>query len=156
MSRLLREEQLSGAQNDETLILLCPRFFSPVSVAASEPRHKWLDCPEGALALEMTASTSAGEGRHGPRVSSRPSSSEGQSLPPSGSLQKELFATQLKFCSITVLCLTVGMAIMIVFVVAVAGGILTNIMCWGCVRRRCDQPSLLPATGPRQKAHFCR
>ncbi|XP_075895651.1 interleukin-23 receptor isoform X2 [Nelusetta ayraudi] len=77
-----------------------------VSVAASEPRHKWLDCPEGALALEMTASTSAGEGRHGPRVSSRPSSSE------------------------------VGMAIMIVFVVAVAGGILTNIMCWGCVRRR--------------------
>lgn len=58
----------------------------------SEPRHKWLDCPEGALALEMTASTSAGEGRRGPRVSSRPSSSEGQSLPPLGSLQKELLA----------------------------------------------------------------
>lgn len=32
----------------------------------------WLDCPEGALALQATASTSAGEGRRGSRILSQP------------------------------------------------------------------------------------
>lgn len=53
--------------------------FSPVTVPGSGPREKWLDCPEGALALQLTASTSAGEGPRGRRISSQPATPAGQS-----------------------------------------------------------------------------
>lgn len=45
----------------------------------SDPRQKWLDCPEGALALQVAASTSAGEGPRGSRILSRPAAPAGQS-----------------------------------------------------------------------------
>ncbi|XP_029356819.1 interleukin-23 receptor isoform X1 [Echeneis naucrates] len=43
-----------------------------VTLPASGPRLVWLDCPEGALALQMTASTAAGESPPGVRISSEP------------------------------------------------------------------------------------
>jgi len=48
-------------------------------VPGSAPRRMWLDCPEGAVALQLTASTSAGEGRRGGRVCSQHKSSGGRS-----------------------------------------------------------------------------
>ena len=39
----------------------------------------WLDCPEGALALQITASNTAGEGPRGNRISSLPAAPAGQS-----------------------------------------------------------------------------
>uniref|UniRef100_A0A672IEM7 Fibronectin type-III domain-containing protein n=1 Tax=Salarias fasciatus TaxID=181472 RepID=A0A672IEM7_SALFA len=43
-----------------------------VTVPVSGPRQTWLDCPSGALVLQMTASTSMGEGPPGKPVSSLP------------------------------------------------------------------------------------
>ncbi|XP_078115489.1 interleukin-23 receptor isoform X3 [Sander vitreus] len=47
------------------------------TVSASGPRQTWLDCPEGALALQLTASTSAGEGQWGNRICSQPETPAG-------------------------------------------------------------------------------
>ena len=41
-------------------------------------RQRWLDCPEGALDLFMSASTSAGEGPPGNVISLQPVDPEGQ------------------------------------------------------------------------------
>lgn len=39
-----------------------------VTVNGSGPGQKWLDCPEGTLVLQATASTSAGEGLRGIQI----------------------------------------------------------------------------------------
>ncbi|XP_070765192.1 interleukin-23 receptor isoform X2 [Enoplosus armatus] len=78
-------------------------------VSGSGPRQKWLDCPEGDLALQLSASTSAGEGPRGSRISS-------QSATPA-----------------------VGLVIVIVFIITVFIAIIANLMCWSCVRERIKQ-----------------
>ncbi|XP_068449140.1 interleukin-23 receptor [Clinocottus analis] len=78
-----------------------------VTVPGSAPRRMWLDCPEGALALQMTASTSAGEGKRGGRVCFQ---------------QHESTA--------------VGLVIVMVFIVLIFIAIVANLMCWSCVRER--------------------
>ncbi|XP_068558540.1 interleukin-23 receptor isoform X2 [Cebidichthys violaceus] len=80
-----------------------------VTVPGSGPRRMWLDCPEGALVLQLTASTSAGEGRRGNRICSQP---EGPA---------------------------VGLLIVAVFIVTLLIAIIANLMCWSCVRERIKQ-----------------
>ncbi|XP_034387626.1 interleukin-23 receptor [Cyclopterus lumpus] len=80
-----------------------------VTVPGSAPRQMWLDCPEGALALQMTASTSAGEGQRGGRVYSQHEGS------------------------------AVGLVVVMVFIVTLFVAIVANLMCWSCVRRRVKQ-----------------
>ncbi|CAN9500602.1 unnamed protein product [Ophioblennius macclurei] len=82
-----------------------------LNATVSEPgaRRMWLDCPTGALVLQMTASTSAGEGPPGKPVSSQPSTN------------------------------AVNLAIVTVFIVAVLTGITANLMCWSCIRQRVKQ-----------------
>ncbi|XP_070817484.1 interleukin-23 receptor [Chaetodon trifascialis] len=80
-----------------------------VTVSGSEPRQKWLACPEGALALQLTASTSAGEGPRGVRVSSWPETP------------------------------AVGLVFVIVFIITLFIAIIANLLCWSCVRERIKQ-----------------
>ncbi|XP_069007177.1 interleukin-23 receptor [Embiotoca jacksoni] len=80
-----------------------------VTVPGSGPRQIWLDCPGGALALQLTASTSAGEGPRGRRISSQPAAPE------------------------------FGLVIVIVFIITVFIVIIANLMCWSCVRKRIKQ-----------------
>ncbi|KAK9519196.1 hypothetical protein VZT92_021939 [Zoarces viviparus] len=80
-----------------------------VTVPGSGPRPMWLDCPEGALALQLTASTSAGEGQRGKRICSQPESP------------------------------AVGLLIVAVCIVTVFITIIANLMCWRCVRQRVKQ-----------------
>ncbi|XP_059197057.1 interleukin-23 receptor isoform X2 [Centropristis striata] len=80
-----------------------------VTVSGSAPRRTWLDCPEGALALQMTASTSAGEGERGNRVCSQPDSP------------------------------AVSLVIVFVFIITLFIVIIANLMCWSCVRERIKQ-----------------
>ncbi|XP_072245922.1 interleukin-23 receptor [Leuresthes tenuis] len=78
-------------------------------VSASSPRPIWMDTPEGALALHLTASNSAGEGPRGSRISSQPAAP------------------------------AVGMGIVIAFIVTIFIVIVVNLMCWSCVRKRIKQ-----------------
>ncbi|XP_049444202.1 interleukin-23 receptor isoform X1 [Epinephelus fuscoguttatus] len=80
-----------------------------VTVSANGPRQMWLDCPEGALAVQLTASTSAGEGQPGNRVCSQPDTP------------------------------AVGLVIVTVIVLALFVAIIANLMCWSCVRERIKQ-----------------
>ncbi|KAK5907369.1 hypothetical protein CesoFtcFv8_005228 [Champsocephalus esox] len=80
-----------------------------VTVSGSGPRILWLDCPEGALAVQLSASTSAGEGQPGNRIFSQPESP------------------------------AAGLVIGIVFVIAFFLAIVANLMCWSCVRKRIKQ-----------------
>ncbi|XP_020509160.2 interleukin-23 receptor [Labrus bergylta] len=80
-----------------------------VTVSGSKLRRRWLDCPHGALALQMTASTSAGEGPRGSRISSQPVTS------------------------------VVGLGIVMVFIVTLFIGIIAYLLCWSCVRARVKQ-----------------
>ncbi|XP_070689066.1 interleukin-23 receptor [Pempheris klunzingeri] len=80
-----------------------------VTVPDSSLRQKQLECPEGALALQMTASTSAGEGPRGRRISSKPATP------------------------------AAGLVILIVFTITLLIAILANLMCWSCVRIRIKQ-----------------
>ncbi|XP_022614909.1 interleukin-23 receptor-like [Seriola dumerili] len=80
-----------------------------VTLPGSGPREMWLDCPEGALALQLTASTSAGEGPWGIQISSQPAAP------------------------------AVGLVIVIVFIFALFIAIIANLMCWSCVRKRIKQ-----------------
>ncbi|XP_056271475.1 interleukin-23 receptor isoform X2 [Pseudoliparis swirei] len=80
-----------------------------LSVPGSAPRRMWLDCPEGAVALQLTASTSAGEGRRGGRVCSQHKSSG------------------------------VGPGVVMVSIIALFIAIVANLMCWSCVRQRVKQ-----------------
>ncbi|XP_074524018.1 interleukin-23 receptor [Halichoeres trimaculatus] len=75
-----------------------------VPVSDPKPRQMWLDCPDGALALQMTASTSAGEGPRGIRVPSLPAEPG------------------------------VSLVIVMVFIITFFVGILSNLLCWSCVR----------------------
>ncbi|XP_017262324.1 interleukin-23 receptor [Kryptolebias marmoratus] len=75
-------------------------------VPGSGPGETWLDCPEGALVLQLTASNSAGEGPRGRRVSSQPAAP------------------------------AVGLVIVVVFTVTIFIVIVVNLMCWSCVRKR--------------------
>ncbi|KAJ0065427.1 hypothetical protein NL108_010413 [Boleophthalmus pectinirostris] len=80
-----------------------------VSVPASGPRQCWLACPEGTLALQMSASTAAGEGPQGNFITSHPPAP------------------------------SVGFVIVIVFIIIFFIAILINLMCWKCVRKRIKQ-----------------
>ncbi|KAM7388492.1 hypothetical protein PAMP_024662 [Pampus punctatissimus] len=80
-----------------------------VIVSAPGPRQIWLDCPEGALALQLTASTSAGEGPRGSLITSQPAAP------------------------------AVGLVIVIVFIITFVIAIIANLMCWNCVRKRIKQ-----------------
>ncbi|XP_036969484.1 interleukin-23 receptor isoform X1 [Acanthopagrus latus] len=79
------------------------------TVPGSDPRQKWLDCPEGALVLQMTASTSAGEGPRGSRIPSQPATAG------------------------------VGLMVLIVFIITFFIALIANLMCWSCVRARIKQ-----------------
>lgn len=59
---------------------LSKHLYSSVTVNGSEPGQKWLDCPEGALVLQATASTSAGEGLRGKQIYYPAKEPAGQSL----------------------------------------------------------------------------
>uniref|UniRef100_A0A673A8R3 Fibronectin type-III domain-containing protein n=1 Tax=Sphaeramia orbicularis TaxID=375764 RepID=A0A673A8R3_9TELE len=83
--------------------------FSAETVPGSGHRQMWLNCPEGAVALQMTASTSAGEGPRGNLISTRPEAP------------------------------AVGLVIVIIFIFTLLIGIITNLMCWSCVRERIKQ-----------------
>ncbi|XP_037105703.1 interleukin-23 receptor isoform X1 [Syngnathus acus] len=64
-----------GFINNYTVYLRTLRMHSqeiPVAVAATHHRKTWLKCPEGAVTLQMSASTAAGEGRRGNLIYSRP------------------------------------------------------------------------------------
>lgn len=80
-----------------------------VNVPVPGPKQKWLDCPEGALILQMSASTAAGEGPKGNRISSHPPA------PP------------------------VGLVIVVIFIITFFIAIIVNLMCWKCVRKRVKQ-----------------
>ncbi|XP_008296046.1 interleukin-23 receptor [Stegastes partitus] len=80
-----------------------------VIVPGTGSRKMLLDCPEGALALQLTASNSAGEGPRGKQISSQPAAP------------------------------AVGLVIVIVFVLTIFIGIIANLMCWSCVRERIKQ-----------------
>ncbi|XP_062419424.1 interleukin-23 receptor [Pungitius pungitius] len=77
-----------------------------VKVPASEPRPVELTCPAGALALQLTASTSAGEGRRGDQVFSEPESP------------------------------AVGLVIVMVFILTFFIAIIANMMFCSCMRER--------------------
>lgn len=47
-------------------------------MSAPGPRQEWLNCPEGTVVLQMTASNSAGEGPRGRRIYSEPAAPPGQ------------------------------------------------------------------------------
>uniref|UniRef100_A0AAV2KS94 Fibronectin type-III domain-containing protein n=1 Tax=Knipowitschia caucasica TaxID=637954 RepID=A0AAV2KS94_KNICA len=80
-----------------------------VSVPASMPRQRWLDCPEGTLALQMSASTAAGEGPRDRLISSHPPTP------------------------------AVNSVIVIIFIITFFIAIIANLMCWKCVRKRIKQ-----------------
>ncbi|XP_077390373.1 interleukin-12 receptor subunit beta-2-like [Festucalex cinctus] len=68
-------EEQRGFINNYTVYLRTTHVQSqeiPVVAAASDRRRKWLKCPQGAVALQMSASTSAGEGPRGNLTYSRP------------------------------------------------------------------------------------
>uniref|UniRef100_UPI0037E73288 interleukin-23 receptor n=1 Tax=Semicossyphus pulcher TaxID=241346 RepID=UPI0037E73288 len=79
------------------------------TVSGSAPTQRWLDCPDGALTLQMTASTSAGEGPWGSRTSSQPAAP------------------------------AVSLVIVLVFIITLFIGIIANLLCWSCVRQRVKQ-----------------
>ncbi|XP_029285738.1 interleukin-23 receptor [Cottoperca gobio] len=80
-----------------------------VTVSGSGPREMWLDCPEGALALQLTASTAAGEGQPGLWICSQPGAS------------------------------AAGLVFMTVFIITLFIAIIANLLCWSCVRKRIKQ-----------------
>ncbi|XP_039985128.1 interleukin-23 receptor [Xiphias gladius] len=80
-----------------------------VMVSGSGPRQMWVDCPEGALVLQLTASNSAGEGPPGSRVFSQPEAP------------------------------AAGLVIVIVLIITLFITVVANLMCWSCVRERIKQ-----------------
>ncbi|XP_061636120.1 interleukin-23 receptor isoform X2 [Phyllopteryx taeniolatus] len=68
-------EQQRGFITNYTIYLRTLHVHSqemPTVVAAWGRRQAWLECPEGAVAIQMSAYTSAGEGRRGNLISSQP------------------------------------------------------------------------------------
>ncbi|XP_014326897.1 interleukin-12 receptor subunit beta-2-like [Xiphophorus maculatus] len=80
-----------------------------VTVSGSGQRQTWLDCPEGTLSLQLTASNSEGEGPRGRQTLSQPPAP------------------------------AVGLVIAIVFSITISIAIVANLMCWSCVRKRIKQ-----------------
>ncbi|CAK6955178.1 interleukin-23 receptor [Scomber scombrus] len=80
-----------------------------VTVSASVSRMISLDCPEGDLRLQMTASTSAGEGPRGRLISSQPAAP------------------------------AISTVVVIVCIITFFAAIIANLMCWSCVRKRIKQ-----------------
>ncbi|XP_026161313.1 interleukin-23 receptor isoform X2 [Mastacembelus armatus] len=80
-----------------------------VTVSSSSPRQMRLDCPEGALVLQLTASNSAGEGPRASKVLSQPTAP------------------------------AVGLVTEIVLIITIFIAVIGNLMCWGCVRKRIKQ-----------------
>ncbi|XP_068175752.1 interleukin-23 receptor [Antennarius striatus] len=80
-----------------------------VTVSGSGPRQKWLECPEASLALQMTASTSEGEGPRGNRISSQPATP------------------------------AVGLVVVIVFIFIIFIAVIANLMCCSCIKKRIKQ-----------------
>ncbi|KAF7665246.1 hypothetical protein LDENG_00149560 [Lucifuga dentata] len=114
----LAEDQQKGFITNYTIyIQTSDSSQHRVMVSGSAPRLMWLDCPAGALALHVTASTSVGEGPGGTRVSSQPA------VP------------------------AVGLVIIVLFIIMFFIAIIANLMCWSCVRKRIKQKciSLGPA-----------
>lgn len=70
--QIFQEEKFASSDEDAgfsgEMVSLNKRLSSSVTVNGSEPGQKWLDCPEGALVLQATASTSAGEGLRGKQI----------------------------------------------------------------------------------------
>ncbi|XP_071343501.1 interleukin-23 receptor isoform X2 [Trachinotus anak] len=97
-----------------------------VTLPGSGPRQMWFACPEGALALQLTASTSAGEGPPGISISSQPAAPAGQ---PSAAVLQSPLKTQTP----------IGMVILIVFIITLVIAVTVNLMCWSCVRERIKQ-----------------
>ncbi|KAK6314042.1 hypothetical protein J4Q44_G00155010 [Coregonus suidteri] len=83
-----------------------------VTVSGSEPSQRWLDCPEGAVALRVSASTAAGEGPQG----------------------EWLFSQS----PVTAVGLVAGVSLVATIVMV----IMANLMCWSCVRKRIKQTCL--------------
>ncbi|MED6270446.1 hypothetical protein CHARACLAT_010454, partial [Characodon lateralis] len=80
-----------------------------VTVSGSGQRQMWLDCPEGSLSLQLTASNSAGEGPRGRQILSQTAAPD------------------------------VGLVVVIVFIITIFNAIVANLMCWSCVRKRIKQ-----------------
>uniref|UniRef100_A0A667XG12 Interleukin 23 receptor n=1 Tax=Myripristis murdjan TaxID=586833 RepID=A0A667XG12_9TELE len=82
----LAVDQQRGFITHYTIYLLPNRLWlndadqNSLSEPGSRPRQMWLDCPEGALALSLSASNSAGEGPQGNWVYSQPPDSAGETL----------------------------------------------------------------------------
>ncbi|KAM4740014.1 interleukin-23 receptor [Anableps anableps] len=105
-------DQQRGFITKYTVYLETKDSSSPVlnvTVSGSGQRQVWLDCPEGDLFLQLTASNSAGEGPRGKRIPSQPA------VP------------------------AVGLVIVIVFIITIFVAIVANLMCWSCVRKRIKQ-----------------
>uniref|UniRef100_A0A8C6WPG8 Uncharacterized protein n=1 Tax=Neogobius melanostomus TaxID=47308 RepID=A0A8C6WPG8_9GOBI len=85
------------------------RILTLVSVPVGGPREQWLDCPDGTLALQMSASNAAGEGPKGNHISSHPPAPQ------------------------------VGLVIVIIFIITLFIAVIVNLMCWKCVRKRIKQ-----------------
>ncbi|XP_067368502.1 interleukin-23 receptor isoform X2 [Channa argus] len=123
--------QQRGFITKYTIYIQTLDFSSPeliVTVSGSGPRQMWLDCPEGALALQLTASTSAGEGPRTSLISSRPATPAGYSLV---AIPWPCYTTNIN--------LLTGLVIVIVFIVTLFIAIIANLMCWSCVRKRIKQ-----------------
>ncbi|XP_053178337.1 interleukin-23 receptor [Scomber japonicus] len=85
-----------------------------VTVPASVSRMISLDCPEGILTLQMTASTSAGEGPRGNLISSQPANP---------AVTTDHYST----------------VVVIVCIITFFAAIIANLLCWSCVRKRIKQ-----------------
>ncbi|XP_077963960.1 interleukin-23 receptor isoform X2 [Gasterosteus aculeatus] len=102
-----------------------------MTVPATEPQPVWLDCPAGALVLQLTASTSAGEGRRGNRVCSQPES-------PAGPSARVNVCTSKNHSSLTAhsQAPAAGLVVVMVFIITLFIVVVANMMCCSCVRER--------------------
>uniref|UniRef100_A0A3B3UDH6 Interleukin-12 receptor subunit beta-2-like n=1 Tax=Poecilia latipinna TaxID=48699 RepID=A0A3B3UDH6_9TELE len=105
----------------QTLDSTSTELNGELTVSGSGQRQMWLDCPEGTLSLQLTASNSAGEGPRGRQTLSQPPAP------------------------------AVGLVIVIVFIITISIAIMTNLMCWSCVRKRIKQKCI--AWGPEWLVH---
>ncbi|XP_061894787.1 interleukin-23 receptor [Entelurus aequoreus] len=65
-------EQQRGFFTNYNIYLHTPQSLPSVTMSAPRSRETWLDCPDGIVFVQMSASTSAGEGQRGNLISSQP------------------------------------------------------------------------------------
>ncbi|XP_072771246.1 interleukin-23 receptor [Nerophis lumbriciformis] len=65
-------EQQRGFFTNYNIYLHTPQSLPSVTMSAPGSRETWLDCPDGLVFVQMSASTSAGEGQRGNLISSQP------------------------------------------------------------------------------------